>query len=158
MKPATQSALILLATLILGFVVGALATGALRSHRMVRVERLRERGGFVEHMERAIEPRDQNQRSEILPILEATAERNRLIIDSAHGELRKALDAMITELEPYLDEAHLRRFRETARLTDPFRPPPPPGERGDRPPPPGQRPPPGEPPRQGERPPPPPRR
>ena len=136
MKSATQSVLILVATLLIGFVVGAFATGALGSHRMARVERLRERGGFIEHMERAIEPRDQDQRSSILPIVEEAAERNRLIIDSARADLRTALDEMITELEPYLDEAQLRRVRETARLTNPFRPPPPPdGRGGDRPPP-----------------------
>ena len=143
MKPATQSALILLATLVIGFAVGALATGALERHRLARVERLRERGGFIEHMEHAIEPRDQEQWTAIFPILEATAQRNRMIIDSARAELRTALEEMIAELGPHLDETQLLRVSETARFTDPFRPPPPPGGgRGDRPPRPGDRPPP----------------
>ena len=60
MKPATQSALILLATLIIGFVVGVFATGALGSHRMARLERLREREGFIEHMDEAIQPHDRH--------------------------------------------------------------------------------------------------
>lgn len=147
MKPATQSALILFATLIIGFVVGMFATGALGSHRLARVERLRERGGFIEHMEQAIQPHDEEQRSAILPILEATAQGNREIIESAQAELRTAIESMIAELEPLLDEAQLRRLWETARFSNPFRPPPRPG---DRPPPPGEHPPPG------ERPPPPP--
>ena len=108
------------------------------------MERLRERGGFIEHLERAIQPRDEDQRSAILPIVQAAAERNRLIIDSARAGLRTALDDMITELEPFLDEAQLRRVRQSARVTDPFRPPPPPDGRGDRPPRPGEGPPPGE--------------
>jgi len=130
MKPATQSALILLATLIIGFVVGVFATGAIGSHRMARLERLRERGGFIEHMEEAIQPRDEDQRSAIFPILEATAQRNRLIIESARAELRTAIEEMIAELEPLLDEQQVGRVRETARFTDPFRRPPRPGDRG----------------------------
>jgi hypothetical protein len=108
---------------------------------MARVERLRERGGFIEHMERAIEPRDEEQWSAIFPILEATAQRNRVTIDSARAELRTAFAEMIAELEPHLDEAQLLRVSETARFTDPFRPPPPPGDRRR-----GDRQPPGEPP------------
>jgi hypothetical protein len=141
MKPATQSAIILAATLVIGFVVGVFATGALGNRRLARVERLRERGGFIEHMEHAIQPHDQTQRSAILPILLATAQRNRMIIDSARAELLTAFEEMIAELEPLLDEAQLRRVAETARFTDPFRPPPRPGDRGR-----GDRPPPGEPP------------
>lgn len=141
MKPVIQSTLILAATLVLGFLVGAFATGALERHRMARVEQLRERGGFIEHMERTIEPRDQEQRSAILPILEATAQRNRLIIDSARADLRIALEEMIAELEPLLDPAQLRRITEVARFADPFRPPPRPEELR-----PGDRPPPGAPP------------
>jgi len=136
MKLATRSTLILLATLIIGFVVGVFATGALGSHRRARVERLRERGGFIEHMESAIQPHDQDQRSAIFPILEATAQRNRVIIESAQAELRTAIESMIEELEPILEEEQLRRLSETARFSDPFRPPPRPGDlrRGDRPP------------------------
>ena len=130
MKPATQSALILLATLIIGFVVGVFATGALGSHRRARVERLRERGGFHEHMEEAIQPRDEEQWNAIFPIIEATAQRNRATIESARAELRTAFEEMIAELEPLLDEEQLRRVSETARFTDPFRRPPPPGDRG----------------------------
>lgn len=136
MKPATQSALILLATLIIGFVVGVFATGALGSQRRARVERLRERGGFIEHMQRAIQPHDQEQRAAILPILEATARRNRVTIDSAQVELRTAFEEMLAELQPLLDADQYRRLSEVARFSDPFRPPSRPGDRprGDRPP------------------------
>jgi len=133
MKPVMQSALILLATLFIGFAVGALATGLLERNRRARVERLRERGGFVEHLQRVIRPRDDEQRSAVLPILRATARRNSEIIESAHGELRTALEEMIVELEPLLDAEQRRRLVAAGRIPDPFRPPPPPG---DRPPPP----------------------
>jgi hypothetical protein len=70
-----------------------------------------------------------------------------MIIDSARAALRTAIEDMITELEPLLDETQVRRVSESARFNDPFRPPPRPGERpprGDRGP--GDRPPPGGPP------------
>ena len=141
MKQTTQSAIILTATLVVGFVVGVFATGALGSHRRARVEQLRERGGFIEHMVRVIAPHDETQRSAILPILEAVAERNRLIVDSSRAELRVALEEMIAELEPLLDAEQYRRISEVGRFTDPFRPPPGPDDRRR-----GNRPPPGDPP------------
>ena len=143
MKPGAQSALILAGTLIIGIALGSLLTGTLARQRSARVEELRERGGFIEHMERAIRPRDEAQRQAIRPILEAAAHRNGGIIDSAHTELRAAMEEMLAELEPLLDAEQYGRLSEVAHLQDPFRPPPPPGGPRQGPPPPrGERPPP----------------
>lgn len=130
MKPAIQSGLILGATLVIGFVVGMFFTGALERSRMAQLDNLRERGGFIEHMERVITPRDPSQRTAIRPILEATARRNKDIIASAHESLRSALEDMIAELEPILDPDQYRRISEVGQIADPFRPPPPPPGRG----------------------------
>lgn len=127
MKPTALSALILAATLAIGMVLGSLVTGTIAHQRRARVEQLRERGGFVEHMERVIAPRDVAQRQAILPILDAAARRNGAIIDSAHALLRARMEAMVSELEPLLDSDQYSRIRSAGRLPDPFRPPPPPG-------------------------------
>jgi hypothetical protein len=109
-----------------------------------------------------IQPRDQAQRNAILPIVRATGEHNRRVMESAHTQLHAALDSMRAELAPHLDAGQRARLDDFARMAlppmmgpPPGRPfghgpprfdghrPPPPGS-FDRPPPPGDGPPPGE--------------
>jgi hypothetical protein len=140
MKIETRTAVILLTTLLLGVLLGALAGGAVASVRRERIEGMRRPGGFVEHVEEVIRPRDQAQRAAIRPVIQATAERNQRIIRGANLRLRAELDSMRARLAPHLDAGQRMRLDGFARRPPPFGPPPP---RGGRPPPPGEGPPPG---------------
>jgi uncharacterized membrane protein len=147
MRIETKSAVILLVTLLLGGLIGVLATGAIAQRRASRVAELRERG-FAMQFERLIEPRDEAQREAIRAVLSAAAERNRETMRGAHEEVRASLEEMREELEPLLDEDQRERLDAAAKR---FRRGPqgrPPGEPGFGPPGPGRRPPKG----RGERP------
>jgi uncharacterized membrane-anchored protein YhcB (DUF1043 family) len=150
MKPETKSALALVAALLIGVVIGALGNGALAAQRRHRIDEMRRPPGFVARMEEVIRPRDQKQRDELRPFLEATAERNQQIIRGAGAQLHARLDSMRAQLAPHLDAEQRRRLDEFARTAaNPMRPPPPgrPGPGG--PPPRDGRPPPEGPPPEG---------
>ena len=134
MKIELKAALILIGTLLLGVLLGAVGTGALAHQRIERVQDLRRPGGFVAHMEDVIRPRDSAQHAAILPHLEATGHLNDSIIRGANDHLRAALDSMRARLAPLLDADQKRRLDEVGRLPAPFGPPgrggPPPGGMG----------------------------
>jgi hypothetical protein len=127
MSTGVRTALILLATLVLGMALGGVASATVRQQRQERVGELRRPHGFVDHMLDVIEPRDAAQRAQILPIIESVGRRNDAIIRDANDRLRSGVDSMHAVLAPLLDADQRRRLEET-KLPDPFRrgPPPPP--------------------------------
>jgi hypothetical protein len=107
MRLGPKAALILAVTFALGGVIGALGAGFFNQRRLGAH---REAGsGFVELMERLIEPRDSAQAAELRPLLEAGDRRNMAIVDGARGALRRALDSLRAELIPHLDSVQLQR-------------------------------------------------
>lgn len=132
MTSRTRSYLLLGVTLLVGVVLGALLVGALGQFRAGRVEGMRGQDGFVRDIQRMIGPRDEAQRAELRPIIEATAERNGQIMNDFNDQMRAALAELMVELEPHLDDEQMARLRRFAH-----RPPPPGGREG-----PGRRPPP----------------
>ncbi len=110
----TKSALILLATFLLGGLVGLLTAGAMAQRRISRAAELRERG-FADQIERIIEPRDDAQRAAVRAVLAAAADRNRETMSTAHAEIRASLERMREELEPLLDEEQRERLDLAAK-------------------------------------------
>ncbi|MGH7556301.1 MAG: hypothetical protein ACREMD_00685 [Gemmatimonadota bacterium] len=106
----TKSSLILLATLILGIALGALGVGALAHRRGDHLRELSHRGGFVEYMERVIQPRNEAQREAIRPILEQTGRIHWTLMDSTHTRMVAELERMRQRLAPHLDEAQRERL------------------------------------------------
>lgn len=135
MKLETRSALILLFTLLLGLVLGAVATGAAARLRADQLARMQRPTGFVEHMRQVIRPRDA-QWDSLRPALEATAQQHHAIRRRMHEGMRASLDSLRIRIAPLLDEEQRARLDDFARR-------PPPGARGRRP---GEGPPPGRPP------------
>ncbi len=113
MRIEMRSALILLATLLIGALLGALITGALAQRRISRVAEMRERG-FRMHIERIIEPRDEEQREAIRAVLEVAAQRNQEIMRGARERLGDQLRQMREELLPLLDEEQRQRLESAA--------------------------------------------
>jgi hypothetical protein len=112
-----KSSLILFATLLLGIAIGALGAGALFHHRGGHLRELRHPGGFVQHMERIIQPRDEAQREAIRPILEETDRLHWSIMDSTHARMMTEMESLRERLAPHLDEAQRERL---ATLFDEF--------------------------------------
>lgn len=119
-----RSSIILLVTLLLGIVIGALGAGAVAQRRSEHLRELRLRGMFVNHMERIIQPRDDEQWEAIRPILEETGRRNYAIMDSTHGRLEVEMEQMREELAPHLDESQRERVEAAAHFRGIFGPHP----------------------------------
>jgi hypothetical protein len=124
MKTEAKSLLLLLGTMSLGVLLGAAGNGTVQRERRQQADEIRRPDGFVEHMMNVIRPRDEAQRSAILPVVQATGTRNEAIMRTAHTQLRAALDSMRTRLAPRLDAEQRARLEEFARMV------PPPGPRG----------------------------
>jgi hypothetical protein len=101
-------------TLIVGIALGLLLNGSLERRRHERVEIMRRPGGFVEEMERVIQPRDAAQRDSLRPYLEATDEHNRAIVDGARGAMRAELDSMRAKVDKLLDDKQKTRLADFA--------------------------------------------
>ncbi len=129
MKIEWKAALILLLTLILGGVLGAVTRTAIATRRATEIGGLRRPAGFVNHMRDVIQPKDSAQLAKVLPALEYTAARNDTIIRAAREQLRQELDSMRARVAPFLDADQQKRLEEMGRLGDPFGGP---GGRGGR--------------------------
>lgn len=130
MKVDVRSALVLLVTLLLGALIGALVLGQMQQRRLGAARELRRPGGFVEHLESVIRPRDSAQAAVLQPLLETTARRNAELMQQRNRVMREELDALVEQLRPLLDADQLERLERFAR-----RPPPGPpgmGPRGER--------------------------
>ena len=126
MNVTRSAALLLAATLVIGVLLGVLGAGALRP----RFERagppwmeapksgVRGRpGGFAEHMEEVIAPRDSAQRVVVRSVIDRTAARNHSLIEQLNRTLRASVDSMRGELAPVLSEDQRQRLEQAvARL------------------------------------------
>ncbi len=115
-------------TLIVGVALGMLMSGALERRRHERVETMRQPGGFVEEMERVIQPRDAAQRDSLRPYLQATDQHNRAIVDGVRGSLRAEIDSMRAKVDKLLDDKQKARLADFAER-GPQRNPGSPGQR-----------------------------
>ena len=103
MTASTKSAILLLATLIVGVLIGFLASSVLVNQRLAKITEMRERGGLNRVMLGVIQPVDEAQAEQIRAILEPaveefiqmsreTAQRRRAVMDS----VKKDLEAVLT--------------------------------------------------------------
>ena len=110
MSPRAGSALVLLGTLLLGIVLGALGSGAMRHHRSHSMHGLHHPDGLASYMLEAIEPRDDAQRQAIMPHVERAAANTTTELGSVHEELMAELTALRDSLRPILSDEQLRRL------------------------------------------------
>lgn len=118
MNPRIKSVLILLATLLIGGVLGALLQARVAEQRLERIAAYRSERGFIRYIERGIEPRDEVQREQIRGILSTAAarasERNmrhRQEMGAILDSTRAALSEVLTPAQLDLLERHLETRR-----------------------------------------------
>lgn len=111
MNPRLRSALLLLATLFIGMVLGALIRSSVSDHRMRRGT-MRTDDGFIASYERTIQPRDDKQAAEIRVVLSETAPEVITLIQTNQAAVREHIDAMRERLEPLLDEEQKARLEK----------------------------------------------
>lgn len=132
MTPRAKSALLLIGTLLIGIVLGVLLHARLSEQRIERLAFLRSQRGFVRFMERAIEPRDEEQRQAIRAVLERAAQRMAEHQTESRREARVILDSTRAELRALLTDEQLRQLEEHLEFRREYRPgrgrrgPPPP--------------------------------
>ena len=107
----TRSAAILIATLVIGMVLGALGFGAYQRHRFRDALSLARPAHFTAGIRRAIAPIDETRRAEIAAVLRRIDERMRANRIARNQERRAQLDSVKSALEPLLTEDQRRRLR-----------------------------------------------
>jgi len=106
-----KSIIIILATLIIGFVIGFLTNGQITKKKIQSFVRMGTSEGFKERLYHVIKP-DELQRSEIDPILEKYSIKIHDAIIDSRDEMKSINESMMEELEPYLDEDQIERMEK----------------------------------------------
>ena len=126
MKTGTKTILIILITLIIGMIIGALVTGAFARHRVRRFMSMREPGHLSARIERIIGP-DESQREAVREILRKHSEQFLEIHSEFEGEMLALRDSLKKDLEPILTDEQKARLERGPRHPGPF------GDKGRRP-------------------------
>jgi len=148
MKIETKTYVIIVLTLVIGMIIGALITGAVVHHRVRRFMNL----GHPEHLavriEELIGP-DESQREMVHKILMKHSERFLSVHSQFESEMLALRDSLKKDLDPILTEEQKKRLKRQPKPPRPFRegkpgpwrgrepgwPPPPDEERRPGPPP-----------------------
>jgi len=134
MTTRVKSAILLVVTLIIGGVIGALLQAQLTEKRFDRIESLRSNRGLARMIERSIEFESPEQREQVLDIVDDAGkrlfenmQRNRRDARAILDSTRERLAEILTEEQMEKLEEQLTRRREgTKRGRRPNRHPPPP--------------------------------
>lgn len=119
MKTGTKTILIILVTLIIGVIIGALVTGAFARHRVRRFMSMREPEHLVTRIERIIGP-DESQREAVREILRRHSEQFLQIHSQFEGEMLALRDSLKKDLEPILTDEQKARLERGPRHPGPF--------------------------------------
>ena len=107
----TKSIIIIVATLIIGFVIGFLVNGQLTKGRIQNFVKQGTHDGFKMRFFDIIRP-DEAQKIGIEPILEEYAAKTHETVENFREEMKAEHDEMIKKLEPYLKEDQLLRLKD----------------------------------------------
>jgi hypothetical protein len=119
MTSQTKSALLLGGALVTGVLLGALIVGAFVSHRVDRLDALREPTRLARHMEETIAPTSPAQRDSIRAVLRVRARQASAILQSTRRDLRAVRDSLRADLEPLLTDEQNDRLRNRMRMGPP---------------------------------------
>lgn len=106
-----KSILLILGTLVIGFVIGFLVSGRLTHQRIRKMVEMRRSKGFQKEMVAVIEPTEA-QATLINPILDSFGER----LDSMHSrhlvEMQENMALLELSLEPYLEPIQMDKLKK----------------------------------------------
>ncbi|MBU1706986.1 hypothetical protein KKB28_03625 [bacterium] len=112
MNLQVKPALIIIGTLLIGIVLGALMSGTLADRRHRKIGEMMRPNMFSERLIEVIEPLEPDQREAITAIVEETATRVQNLTRETRFEMHAVMDSMFSELRPLLtDEQSLRLER-----------------------------------------------
>lgn len=116
MSPRTKSVLLLLATLIIGLLLGAIANGYFVRERLDRLGNLMTPGGFGGRVEEVLQPTSEEQRRAIREVLDAAAPRAVEIMRRSREDMRALNDSVKEQLADVLSEEQMARLEEHLRF------------------------------------------
>ena len=123
MNTRTKSSLVIIGTLLIGMVLGAVITGAVMRNRVFdRMERLRTVEGFRHRMERIIQP-DEDQRAKVNEILEEHFSRMHRLGEVMRQDFETRNDSLYQELEVVLRPDQIERLKQRMKKLRRFAPP-----------------------------------
>lgn len=114
-SPQTKSVLILLATLLLGALLGAVLTGWWVQQRFDRVRALRTADGFVERVVQQVEPTSAAQRDSVRVIARKRAQQLQRLRGAHRADTRAVLDSLREDLRPVLTEEQIAQLERRLR-------------------------------------------
>lgn len=111
MSTRTKTIVVIIATLLIGIAIGALATGALREKRAKHIEAMLPGQRFLRVMERIIQPTPE-QRATIEGILKKRSDQIGALNEEYQGEIRAVLDSLHSELDAVLTPEQKSRLEK----------------------------------------------
>ncbi|MBN2411463.1 hypothetical protein JXQ31_07205 [candidate division KSB1 bacterium] len=105
-----KSALILLTTLLIGIIIGALGMNLFRNQRQVNFENFREQKAFMHLHEGILQPTSEAQRDSIHKILTQNLPKFRELGLKHRAEMSALIDSMQKQLAPILTKEQLERL------------------------------------------------
>jgi hypothetical protein len=111
MNTKTKTSFILMGTLIIGIIIGALFSGMLRQQRIRRIEGMPHHERFIKSMERILQP-DEEQKQLIHQVLKMRFERVAELRDEYQSKIASIFDSIHQDIDTVLTEEQKVRLKE----------------------------------------------
>lgn len=112
MTTRVKSAILLVVTLIIGGVIGALLQAQLAEKRFDRMESMRSNRGFARMIERSIEFESPEQKEQVLEIVDEAGQQLFENMQRTRRDARTILDSTRERLSEVLSEAQMEKLEE----------------------------------------------
>lgn len=111
-SPRTKSILILVSTLLVGVLLGAVLNAWLAQDRLERLHAMRSADGFERMVERRVQPVSDEQAAQLSTVMEEWAPRMAQQRRAHRREARALMDSLRADLQPILSEEQMQRLDE----------------------------------------------
>jgi len=122
MKIHTQSALVILGTLIIGIVLGSVLSTAFMNQRIQRIPDMMGPGAFHQFViEEMIHPVDDDQRRQLEAITRRTGQRTVETMQNFRAGMKGIMDSLLIDVKPILNEKQYLRLKNHIENTRSFK-------------------------------------
>lgn len=111
MSTRTKSALLLAGVLVLGMLLGALASGSMFNHRLGKIAQLRTSRGMAFVLEEIVRPETEEQRRAFRDVIDETAPAYADVFERTGAELTALNDSLLARVRPLLTPEQTERLQ-----------------------------------------------
>jgi hypothetical protein len=112
MNLQVKPTLVIIGTLLIGIVLGALMSGTLAERRHRKIRSMMRPDGFSEQLIEVIQPQDSDQRDAIAAVLQNTGRRIDEMMQESRADIHATVDSMALELKPLLTDEQNARLQK----------------------------------------------